>query len=106
MEYQSKDKCMTKQELESRLVTEVIQLTFVSPWDRKTRTGRLTLNEELFDSQGVSKTNEKPPSSQYNRYAREPDKYLVCWSLDEEGWRTIAYNQVKKVGIVIVRGLD
>ena len=97
---------MTKQELETRLVTEVIQLTFVSPWDGKTRTGRLTLNEDLFDPEGVSKTNEKSPGSQYNRYAREPDRYLICWSLDEDGWRTIDYGKVKKVGIVKVRGLD
>lgn len=96
---------MTKQELESRLATEVIQLTFVSPWDGKTRTSRLTLNEDLFDYQGVSKTNEKSPGSQYNRYAREPDRYLICWSLDEDGWRTIDYGKVKKVGIVKVRGL-
>jgi len=92
MEYQSKDKCMTKQELLDKLYEDTVEVVF-STRDGSIRQVNVTLNNQYIGDR-ESLTGQPHPNS---KYASKKTGVLIVWDTIADGWSKLRLDRVTKV---------
>ncbi len=100
MEYQSKGKRMTSEELFEKLQTSAVSIAYVDKLGRK-QVSLSTLNPESF---GPSKTGERSRDNQFNPSRYQPEKSFCVFELNV-GWRHIQWKSITHIDGTRVSGI-